>query len=168
MCRYIVLLIKPDAIRDGLLGPILQEVKNNVNAKEIFRKNWKIPDGDINLLYQDWINRPEFPFIKANLLQGESVFILLAGDQNIFSDFTRIKGKKNKGGIRFQFRGMTTEELEAQNASKEEIQRRRAENRIHTTDNQQETVLLCRLALNESEIDSLKKTAYSLFREIKL
>jgi nucleoside diphosphate kinase len=155
---YVAVLIKPDAIRDVLDEMILHEIISKTSAIPIFRKLWKITQEEARLIYPDWIENPKFPSISYNITQGYSLFVLVMGSIKIHQELIRIKGKMNKGGIRLKFRTHSIEEWKALGYHDQGLSNKIAENRLHTTDNIEETIRLSSLIMDHNDIAYIEKS----------
>lgn len=165
--NYAVILIKPDAIRDSLDEVILKDILNSASVAPIFRKLWKVPPAIVAHIYPEWISRPEFPAMVFNITQGHSLFIIVKGSETIYSELIRIKGKMNKGGLRLKYRTHSIEEWQALGYFGEDLHRKIAENRLHTTDTRRETTFLCSLSMDPHEIKTLEMKHPVLANEIR-
>lgn len=159
MKNYAAVLVKPDAIRDGLEGKILQDLQKEACVDPVFHKFWKVTKDVVKLIYPTWVERTEFPSMNYNLIQGRSIFVIVCGNHDIYTELTRVKGKMNKNGLRLKYRAHSIEEWQAMGYSGRALQHKIAENRLHTTDNFQETVDLCSLAVNQQDLASIEKTS---------
>jgi hypothetical protein len=159
---YAAVLIKPDAIRDMLEEAIIHDLQIGADFRIIFRKYWFIQKQIVEFIYPDWVNKPEFPSMTYNLLQGYSLLLVTKGEADIFTNLKKVKGKMNKGGLRLKYRAKSIEEWEALGFSGEALRNKIAENRLHSTDTISETVTLCSLAMNSDEIKILSEIAPSL------
>ena len=68
----------------------------------------------------------------------------------------------NKGGLRLKYRTRSIEKWQAIGFSGQELQNRVAENRLHTTDDFEETVYICNLAMDHYDLASIESTAPAL------
>lgn len=152
--QYAAILIKADAVRDSLEPLILQEVQEKTGVIIVFRRYWRLQEHHIRALYPLWVDRPVFPQMVRNLLQGPSLLCLAKGE-DIHRRLTKAKGKMDRGGIRFQYRTHSKEEWEAMRLSEGQVRQKMAENRIHTTDDEEETALMLSLCLTPQEVDTL-------------
>ncbi len=91
--NYAVVIIKPDAIRDGLTIPILKDLEREAVVIPVFCKLWKITAKTVRLIYPEWIKRFEFPSMTYNLTQGSSLFVIVQGETNIYESLKQVKGK---------------------------------------------------------------------------
>jgi len=165
--QYAVLLIKPDAVRDVLEKMIIEDILKGQEIKPIFLKYLKLEEEIIPIIYPDWKDKPEFPSMVHNLISGISLFVILQGNSNIFTSLTKIKGKMNQGGLRLKYRTYSIEEWNLSGYSGEKLQHKIAENRLHTTDNLEETVRMCSLLMNCHEVERLNAKAPALASNIK-
>lgn len=147
-----VVLLKPDSVRDNIQRSILVDLCTGApSMKVVLKKDWLIPECMIPHMYPDWIYKREFPAMKRNLLQGFSEFYLVTGEQTIYQELIKTKGKMNKGGIRLKYRQHSIEEWIEMGYSGERLDDKIAENRIHTTDTFEECMVMCNLALARHE-----------------
>lgn len=160
--QYAVVLIKPDATRDVLEEMILRDLQEEAFVTPIFRKFWKVTSKDASIIYPLWVSRPEFPSMVHNITQNRSLFVVVKGDFSIYRSLAQAKGKMNQGGLRLKYRTRSIEEWKVLGYSGRELQNKIAENRLHTTDNLEETVFLCNLAMNYHDIADIKLVAPSL------
>jgi len=167
MRQYAVVLIKPDAVNDILDGLILQDIQNQTGATPIFRKFWKITEESVELIYPRWIDRPEFPSMVHNLTFGESLLIVVSGEDDLYKSLRQVKGRTNVSGLRLKYRLRSNDEWKALGYSGESLRRRIGKNRLHTTDDFEETVKLCSLALTCRDLLELELTAASLVSAIR-
>ena len=159
---YAAVLIKPDAIRDILEEMITNDLQTEADVRIIFRKYWLIQKQLVKFIYPDWINKPEFPSMTHNLLQGQSLLLIAKGGINIYTTLQKAKGKMNQGGLRLKYRTKSIEEWETLGFSGKALRNKIAENRLHSTDTLSETVMLCSLAMSSNDIEKLSKIAPSL------
>lgn len=167
MEQYAVVLIKPDAIRDLLDEMILRDLQEGACVIPIFRKLWKVDEPTARLIYPAWINRSEFPSMVRNITQDASLFVIVRGGNSIYEELTRVKGKMNKGGLRLKYRTHSIEEWQEMGYSGRELQNKIAENRLHTTDNLEETIDLCVLAMSYYDINTIEQVAPTLSIHIR-
>jgi len=167
MRQYAVVLIKPDAIRDILEELILKDLRKDAHVIPIFRKFWKVTENLTKLMYPAWLAKQEFPSMVHNITQGNSLFVVVSGNRHIYKSLTQTKGKMNQGGLRLKYRTHSIEEWQSLGCFGRELQNKIAENRLHTTDNFDETVFLCNLALDHYDLATLELTAPSLVASIR-
>jgi nucleoside diphosphate kinase len=165
--QYAVVLIKPDSIRDVLEEIILQNLQEEAKVIPVFRKLWKITENLAKIIYPSWVKRPEFPAMVYNITQGMSFFTVVCGDEDIYESLTRVKGKMNQGGLRLRYRTYSIEEWQSFGYSGKDLQNKIAENRLHTTDNLEETISLCSLAMNYYDLVQIELIAPSLVAAIR-
>lgn len=157
--KYAVVLIKPDAIRDVLEEMILQDLREGALVDSVFRKLLKINENLAKLIYPTWVEKPEFPSMVHNITRGNSLFVVVRGDNTIYESLRRVKGKMNQGGLRLKYRTHSIEEWQALGYVGRELRNRIAENRFHTTDDLNETISLCALVMNHQDIETIKSVA---------
>lgn len=150
--NYAIVLIKPDAIRDTLDTMIIQDLKDGTSIDIVFLKYQRITETMARYIYPTWITRYEFPSMVYNITQGSSLFIIVKGNEYIYESLRTVKGKMNEGGLRLKYRTRSIEDWQRLGYSGRELQNKIAENRLHTTDNFQETVFLCALILESRDI----------------
>ena len=165
---YAAVIIKPDAVRDILEEMTIQDLEDGAGVTPIFRKFWKITEDLARLIYPTWVERLEFPSMVHNITQGKSLFVVVSGDNNIYESLTRVKGKMNQGGLRLKYRTRSIEEWQVLGYQGRELQNKIAENRLHTTDDFEETIMLCTLAMNYHEVIALESIADLLVADIRL
>ncbi|MCX6784524.1 MAG: hypothetical protein NTV81_01125 [Candidatus Komeilibacteria bacterium] len=165
--HWAIILIKPDAVRDVLEEMILNDLREGTFIEIIFRKYWFVTRATACLLYADWVDKPQFPAMVHNLTSGQSLLVIAQGDADIYASLRQVKGKMNQGGLRLKYRTRSIEEWESLGYSGSELQNRIAENRLHTTDDFQDTIQVCSLALENHEIDALNLIAPRLSSSIR-
>lgn len=168
MEQYAVVLIKPDAIRDVLEEMILYNLQKETGAIPVFRKFWRITESLARLIYPSWVERPEFPSMVHNITQGVSLFVIVRGDETIYELLTKVKGKMNQGGLRLRYRTSSIEEWQKLGYSGQELQNKIAENRLHTTDDFTDTILLCNFAMSNHDLTEIELSATSLATAVRL
>lgn len=163
---YAAVLIKADAVRDNLEPLLLREIEEKGDVQIVFRRYWQLRESDICALYPTWVNKEVFPYMVKNLVQGPSLLCLAKGNK-IHQHLTSVKGKMDRGGIRLRYRTHSKEEWEATGLSEDAVKQRMAENRIHTTDNEEETALMLSLCLTPQEVNLLSSEPriYDLIRK---
>lgn len=167
MEQYAVVLIKPDAIRDVLEELILRDLREGTGITFVFRKFWRVTEKLAKLIYSAWEEKSEFPSMVHNITRDNSLFIVVRGDNTIYESLTGVKGKMNQGGLRLKYRTRSIEEWQALGYSGRELQNKIAENRLHTTDDFNETVFLCDLAMNHHDLAVIEVIAPSLTAAIR-
>ena len=167
MEQFAIVLIKPDAIRDVLEEMILQDLQEEARIIPVFRKFWKVTEDLAKLIYPTWIDRLQFPSMVHNITRGHSLFVVVSGDDAIYESLTRVKGKMNKGGVRLKYRTRSIEEWQAMGYAGQGLQNKIAENRLHATDDFDETVFLCTLAMDHYDLASIEPIAPLLAAAIR-
>lgn len=167
MEQHAVVLIKPDAVRDVLDELILRDIQEGARVTVVFRKFWRVTEDLARLIYYAWVERPEFPAMVNNITQGNSLFVVVCGGDDLYESLTRVKGKMNRGGLRLKYRTRSIEEWEALGYSGQALQNKIAENRLHTTDDLDETVTLCNLALDHRDLAAIDLVAPSLVATVR-
>ncbi|MDP2630720.1 MAG: nucleoside-diphosphate kinase [Candidatus Uhrbacteria bacterium] len=167
MERYAVVLIKPDAIRDVLEERILRDLQEEALVTPVFRKFWKVTADIAELLYPEWIERLVFPAMLYNITQGESLFVVVRGDDTMYQSLARVKGKMNQGGLRLKYRAHSIEEWRELGYSGRDLENKIAENRLHTTDTFEEAVFLCKLAFTSDDLAVIRSVAPRLAQAVR-
>lgn len=165
--EYAVVVIKPDAVRDCLELILLKEIREGAGVDVAFQKYWPFSAWQVDLIYPEWLQRPEFPAMKRNLTMGPSLFAVVCGKPGAYARLKAVKGKMNAGGLRLKYRTRSIEEWKLLGLSGEALRDKVAENRLHTSDGPDDTALLCSLAMRPQEIEEADVRFPSLARAIR-
>ncbi len=129
-----VIVIKPDSVRDILERSIVFDLMQTVDFDILLAKYHQFTEAQIRIMYPTWVNKSVFRYMVRNYLIGPSLILLVKG-KNVSQSINDLKGKMNiGGGIRHKYKRYSVEEMERLNFSDEEINIRKSENRIHSTD----------------------------------
>ncbi len=166
--EYVAIVIKPDAVRDVLEHVILERIFTETGYTPFFLKYWQVDPVFVPAIYPDWVYKPEFPGMAYNITQGASLLCLIKdATQQLFTRVSCSKGKMNAGGIRLSYRMHSIVEWKVLGYSGWELEKKIAENRLHSTDSTAETIALCALALNPSELNALGASEPEFVAKIK-
>lgn len=163
--EYAAIIIKPDSIRDLLEGNIMQDLLD-FEIEIIWRNYRKLSEGFVGLIYKKYMDNPIFPSAVKAMVNGLSLVILARGE-NIYGRLPEIKGKMNTGGIRLKYKIKSKEELVSAGYTGRELQDILAENRLHTAENVEETIMICALYMASYDKDQLAAIAPEIYQRIK-
>ena len=169
----VAVVITPDAVRDKLENNILEDLQATTSVRILWRKYWQIPNRDVVLtIYPRLLGRIFCSSLIKIMTLGPCLVLLVEG-RDAFYALKEIKGKIrldgeqiNVTGLRLKYRHWLPEEIKNLGCQSQTALDKIFEIRLHTTDNLRETAIICSLCMNRAEIDTLEKTAPSLFVEI--
>ncbi len=154
-------IIKPDAIRDVLDGPIIRDLET-VGFNVIWRKICLIPQEAVPLIYPEKTGRVYFSSIVRSLTLGPAMVLLVQGE-SIYSRAMEVKGKTDLGGIRHKYVTWSRKQLAATGYTEEAFADKIAENRLHISDSIDDTARECALFMSTPEIAELETIAPEVF-----
>lgn len=155
--EYAMIILKPDSIRDNLEFNMIQDLKE-AGIKVLWGKYWEIPPCVVSLIYPKEVGKNTYSSTKRALTFGPSLVLLVRGI-NIYDRLTIIKGKMDKGGIRGKYCEKRKKELIDMGYAGQKLQDRLAENRLHTADNFEETIIIYSLCVSFPDKEQIKKNA---------
>lgn len=152
-----VIVIKPDAVRDCLEGLIMDDFMEQIELNILFAKYHRFTFEQVELIYPDWVTQPVFPFMVKNLTFGESLIVLVQGDDSS-RKIAKLKGKMNKGGgLRHKYCLHKISQMDVSLYSEDELEALKAENRMHSTDFSYEALEILNLVCSNSELLEISK-----------
>ena len=177
--EYVAVVITPDAVRDGLLDCILNDLFSVVNMRILWQKYWRISSLDtVVFMYPRLVSKPAFNQIVKTMMVG-NCFVVITCGENIYTKLREAKGKIKFNddytevevtGLRLKYRTWSFRELSQLKdhncVNRQAILDKIFEYRMHTTDNFKETAILCILCMDDRDIESLKSVAPFLYDEI--
>jgi len=163
--KYIWIIIKPDSIKEKVSDSIYYDI-----LKEWFKvkiaKIMQIKTKQVPYIYPDKINTDRYPFSHYSVTNWPAILLLLE-KENSYKDFPKIKWDSHwKWWIREKYRKNTKKELEEKWLVWPELEYELCKNKIHSSDNIEETILLLAWLLNNDEINKIKGFSYLLYNEI--
>jgi nucleoside diphosphate kinase len=158
MSRLGTILIKPDAIQDGLLSDIIADIVSNgfqlLTTKEVYILPDQIP---ILCSPEELAERRITAFgLIQNYLSGESIIAIIKGNINGTSEMLEIKGKVTSSGLRykyFSYHGINLEELEKSDPVQFGLMKGR--NRVHSPDTESEAYNIISTFFTPEELEEL-------------
>lgn len=177
--EYAVIIITPDAIRDGLTESILDDLTSAVHMQIVWRKEWRVVSVDtVFSIYPRIVGRPSCAPVIRTLMAGNCLVMIVSGD-NLYLKLREVKGQirfnenfteVEVSGLRLKYRTWLPEELEQLKGNNcdchQAILNKIYEFRVHTTDNLKETAHICHLCMNNAEVTNLKSIAPPLHEEV--
>jgi nucleoside-diphosphate kinase len=114
MLERTLVLIKPDAVRRGLIGEIIARFERR-GLKVLALKMLQIDGALADKHYEEHLERDYYPSLRAFITSGPSVALLLEGE-NAIALVRKMMGALNPpdaapGTIRGDFTALTTENL---------------------------------------------------------
>jgi nucleoside diphosphate kinase len=170
MSKLGVLVIKPDAVQEGLLDDLLSDI-TDAGFRIVARKeHWFTPD-QIPLLCspKELAERRISAFgLVNNYISGESVVLIIEGVEGTdgTSEALRLKGKVDGGGLRAKYFPYSQDELDE--AEKNDLVRfglMKARNRIHSPDSFEEALEIMRVTFTPDELEELSRLGFSEIHE---
>jgi len=165
--KLAAVLISADSVRDGLEDKIIQDLID-LDLRLVFSKYCRLTVESVKLIYPRLINKPFFPALTHNFIFGSVRLDLLAGSR-IYEKIGQAKGIfqiKNgnvlRTGLRLKYAGPAIPKLFQLGYRGKQLFYRALEFRFHAADNLDETIKLCRLLLQDNELNSLA-LRYPLF-----
>ncbi|MBI2630813.1 hypothetical protein HYW73_01175 [Candidatus Nomurabacteria bacterium] len=156
-------LITPDSVRDKIDHLVLADLTTALKATVIFQKYLSVTKTDVESVYQRLVKRCFFSALVHNTSSGLSLFVVFQG-QELFPQIKAVKGMfrlKNGriicSGLRLKYQGKSLDQLTEEGYRGKQLFYRLFEFRLHTTDNAEETIKLCRLVLSPAEFSSVLK-----------
>ncbi len=147
-----VIVIKPDAVRDVLEGQIINDFVQKVDFEILFAKYHRFNYQQVVSMYPDWKHKEVFPDMVRNLTFGDSLILLVRGNESS-KKIAEVKGKMNiGGGLRNKYRRQTVEWMMQMGYPEHVIRQLKAENRMHSTDTTCEALEIMSLVCSNQEI----------------
>lgn len=159
-------VITADSVRDGIDQNIKDDLIKQCGFKLIFEKKCQISNQQVSEIYPKLVREIFFPALVYNMTLGPSILLLYKGS-DIYKELKEAKGvfkfnghSIDKTGLRFKYQGPSEKELVDSGCQAPQFLYRLFEFRLHTTDNLEETISLCKTLLPGLEytllMDSLK------------
>ncbi len=153
MAEYCSLIITPDAIYRGQGKSILNDILGFIDARIVWRVYRRVQEAAVYLLYPHKIYKSYFKSMVRCYVAGESLIVLLAGEEGLTHTIKERKGRfyvnKNgsldTSGLRLKY-GASIIKHQAQHDSEETF-----EFRIHCSDNLDEAALICALFMDDHD-----------------
>ena len=158
-------IIKPDAVREILV----QQIEDDIKAIGLLVVGWfslKIPESLVPQIYPDRVESPLFASTIWSITSGPSVLMLVDGEDS-HKKLSTLKGKMNSHGIRKKYNVFSREELVKMGYEGKKLHDKLFENRIHTTDDQNETDRLLSLLLTSQQLESFRIRYPELYSRVK-
>lgn len=154
---YAIVILKPDSVRDGLEANMIQDLRR-AEIEVLWGKYWQVPSEAVSLIYPKEVGKSTYSSTKRALTFGPSLILLVRGT-DIYNHLTVVKGKMDKGGIRGRYCEKSKEELIEMGYSGKRLQDRLAENRLHSADDLQETIIVCSLCMTSFDKRQIREIA---------
>lgn len=177
--EYAAIVITPDAIRDGVVEDILNDLLAATSMQILWQRRWRIVSVDtIVSMYPRLVGKLAFAQVVKTLMAGSCLAVIVRGE-NLYTKLREIKGKIKFNdnytevevtGLRLKYRTWSSQELE--HLKNPDRHRRQAildkifEYRVHTTDGLRETANLCTLCMDDESIEGLRLVALPLYSEV--
>lgn len=162
MNRLGVLVIKPDAVQEGLSDNIYSDI-TEAGFKILAKKeHWFTPD-QIPLLCspKELAERRLSAFgLVNNYISGESIVLVIQGAEGTdgTTEALRLKGKVDGGGLRAKYFPYTQAELdEVEKNDLVQFGLMKARNRIHSPDTLEEALEIMKVTFTEDELKELHR-----------
>lgn len=170
---YGAVIITPDAIRDGLSQIISDDITRETNAQIIWRKCWHLKVGDVHSIYPKLVHRPFFPSLVRNITSASSLVLILEGE-DAHKWLIEVKGRHHVregrmeiSGLRAAYQNRSVQEWRALGLRGKRLMDRIFEFRFHTSDNLEETAVICSLCMENQEISALAAYAPILWQAVE-
>jgi nucleoside diphosphate kinase len=165
-----VLVIKPDAVQEGLVDNILSDIGSSGLRILAQKEHWFTPD-QIPLLCSpaELAERRLSAFgLVNNYISGESIVLVVQGVEgdDITNQILRLKGKVDGGGLRAKYFPYTQAELSE--VEKRDLVRfglMKARNRIHSPDSAEEALAIMKITFTPEELKELHNQGASEINE---
>lgn len=172
--QYAVIIITPDAMRDGLEEKILGDLHQLVQMRILWSKYWEAKTVEmVMVIYPNLRERSSYPSVIRTMMLGECRVLLVVGEDDIYLKLKSAKGSFRYDGesvqvtgLREKYRTWSQEEVRAMGFRSEEALNRIFEYRLHTTDSRKKTAVLCALCMNSEELAILREIAPELYMEV--
>ncbi|OGZ04389.1 MAG: hypothetical protein A2430_01735 [Candidatus Liptonbacteria bacterium RIFOXYC1_FULL_36_8] len=163
--EYGVVIIKPDSVRDGLEGSIVQDLVN-AGVVTVLGKYWTIKPEMVPVIYPKEVTKITYSSTLKAITSGP-LFILIVKSPNVYEFLAKTKGKMDKGGIRHKYCWKSKQELINEGYAGQELQDKLAENRLHTSDTIEETLAVLSICLSTRETEELRDLAPDLYEKLR-
>lgn len=157
----VAVLLTADSVRDQVEGIILSELVAVLDSAVLLRRYLRIEKGKVKDIYPKLVDKPLFSALVHNLTSGLCLFAVIQGEYLFprikeVKGFFRIKeGRIVRTGLRQKYCGLSVRELQTLGYHSKQLFYRSFEFRLHTTDTQEETLLLCKLILSVEDLTNL-------------
>lgn len=163
MIEYVGILITPRAISTGIAEALIADLVEITAMEVLWKKYWHICTEDtFDLIYPNLANKPFKGAMVRNLTSGESLVLLVSGDQ-LFSKLKEAKGKfKYHPSGNFEITGLRLKYQRGyNNTNGDEMY----DFIFHTTDTNEETITIVTLSASSQDIVEIKKIIPQLFKD---
>jgi nucleoside diphosphate kinase len=157
--KFAIVFIKPDAIKDRLIEPIISEFRES-GFELVFSKPLNLTQEEATIIYDDHIDNPNYKYAIDSLLEEDDcktcLFLLLKrADGNAINIAKETKGRADQSGIRAKYRRYLWTELKEKGIEGELLQKMLSRNRVHVPDSEVLIRKIIKLLLNEKEIKNI-------------
>jgi nucleoside diphosphate kinase len=173
MEEYCSIIVTPDSVRRNLENIIIDEIVKRTNTQIIWKKYLKIDKEAVRFLYPKKVTKPYYASIAKNIISGKSLIVILKGEKGIITKIKQLKGRFYVGtngrletsGLRLKYGAQIKKHTFKENEKTTETEI--YEFRLHTTENLEETAIVCALFMDSQEIIELRRSAATLYSEVQ-
>lgn len=158
---YIWVVLKPDTLKDGLEQVLISEIEQkwfHVYMDKIILIQKEL----VKIVYEDKIWTPMYPLAEHGITHWSSM-LLFVWKENWFVEMKTLKWKWNGWWLREKYLRYTENEYRDMGYDGRELDKKLAENRIHSTWTINETALLLSLFLAPSQREDIAKISEYLY-----
>jgi nucleoside diphosphate kinase len=157
--KFTVMFVKPDALNDGLTGPILDDFAE-AGLVPVYRKLLNLDQNKAMMVYRDHMGNQNYRFAVNSLMEESGcktclMLLLKREDGEALSVAQKIKGRADKDGVRAKYRRYLWTDLMEKGIEGEELKTMLSRNRVHVPDSDEHVCEIMMGLLDNSEMEEV-------------